>query len=41
MAMVPAPPLGQPGVGLVQHLVNVQKGVDDGLPVGGWLRGSW
>ena len=30
-------PLGQPGVGLVQRLVNVHKGVDDGLPVGGWL----
>ena len=29
--------LGQPGVGLVQRLVDVHKGVDDGLPVGGRL----
>ena len=31
-------PLGQPGVGLVEGLVDVDKGIDTGLAVGG---GSW
>ena len=34
-------PLGQPGVGLVQRLVHVDKRVDDGLSVGGWLGQVW
>lgn len=30
--------LGEPGVGLVQGLVHVHKGIDDGLAMGGGLR---